>query len=86
MNTPCMATPTFSTLSTEQVIEKLSDLRLEWEALNEGDTLIHINGSVGLLLYDLTVQLGMSQNEQVAILGDALYRDAIQAVHGHPLA
>lgn len=86
MNTTCLATPTFSTLSREQVIEKLSALRLEWEAVNEGNTLIHITASVGLLLYDLTVQLGMSQGEQAAILGEALYRDVVQVVHDHPSA
>ena len=58
------------------VLENLSELRREWEAATGGN-LIEARGSVGLLLFDVTVKLDMTQEEQIIVLGKRLFREAL---------
>lgn len=58
-------------------LANLSVLRKEWEQAAEGDSLINVPASVGLLLFDVTARLGLTQEEQAQVLGDQLFREAL---------
>lgn len=57
-------------------LENLSTLRKEWEAGAEGESLIRVSGSVGLMLFDVTTLLGLTPEEQVLVLGERLFQEA----------
>ncbi len=56
----------------------LANIRQEWEVAAEGESLVDISTSVGLLLLDVAVRLGMSPSEQKTVLGTRLYQEALQ--------
>jgi hypothetical protein len=56
----------------------LATIREEWEVAAEGESLVDIAASVGLLLLDIAVKLGMTPDEQKMALGAKLYQDAFQ--------
>jgi len=58
-------------------LANLSVLRQEWEQAADGDSLINVPTSVGLLLFDVTARLGLTQEEQAQVLGDQLFREAL---------
>ena len=58
-------------------LANLSVLRQEWEQAADGDSLINVPASVGLLLFDVTTRLGLTQEEQTQVLGDQLFREAL---------
>jgi len=58
-------------------LANLSVLRQEWEQAAGGDSLINVPASVGLLLFDVTTRLGLTQEEQTQVLGDQLFREAL---------
>ena len=58
-------------------LENLSTLRKEWEAGAEGESLIRVSGSVGLMLFDVTTLLGLTPEEQVLVLGERLFQEAL---------
>ena len=58
-------------------LANLSVLRQEWEQAADGDSLINVPASVGLLLFDVTARLGLTQEEQAQVLGDQLFREAL---------
>lgn len=57
------------------VFDNLTSLRREWQESGHEDetSLIGIQGSVGLMLYDVVEALRLSPQQQRAILGIALY-------------
>ena len=59
------------------VLENLSVLRQEWEQAADGNSLLNVPASVGLLLFDVTARLGLTQDEQTQVLGDQLFREAL---------
>ena len=67
------------------VLEGLSVLRQEWEGQANGDSLIDLSGSVGLMLFDVTALLGLTPEEQTVVLGDRLYQDAIVKTQGESM-
>lgn len=58
-------------------LANLCALRQEWEQAADGDSLINVPASVGLLLFDVTTRLGLTQDEQTQVLGDQLFREAL---------
>jgi len=56
----------------------LATIRREWEVAAEGVSLIDISASVGLLLLDVATKLGMTPEEQKAVLGTRLYQEALK--------
>jgi hypothetical protein len=64
------------------MLEGLSVLRQEWEGRANGDSLIDLSGSVGLMLFDVTALLGLTLEEQTIVLGDRLYQEAIVKTQG----
>lgn len=63
----------------QRTLENLSALRKEWEAGAEGKSLISVSGSVGLMLFDVTTLLGLTPEEQVLVLGEELFLQALVA-------
>ncbi len=61
----------------QNALENLSTLRQEWEASAEGQSLIRVSGSVGLMLFDVTTKLGLTAEEQALVLGDQLFQEAL---------
>jgi len=62
------------------IVNSLAQLRQEWQASTDGESLLDIQASVGLLLGDVVMMLGLSSDEQVAVLGEELRREFIQVV------
>jgi hypothetical protein len=61
----------------------LSTIRQEWEHAAEGESLIQVQASVGLLLLDVAAKLGLTQEEQKSVLGTRLYREAVGKAQEH---
>ncbi|MCJ7434224.1 MAG: hypothetical protein MUO77_12125 [Anaerolineales bacterium] len=79
------ATPIAPTLALPDrmaVLENLSTLRNEWEVAADGDSLINVSASVGLMLFDFTTRLGLTPEEQTAVLGECLFYEVVRKVHG----
>ena len=62
------------------VIGSLAQLREEWQEAVDGQSLIDVEASVGLLLGDVVMLLGLSADEQAAVLGEELRREFLQAL------
>lgn len=75
-------TPTLALLDRTLALETFSAFRQEWEAVADRGSLIDVSASVGLMLFDLTTRLGMTPQEQVQVLGDQLFFDALRKVNG----
>ena len=56
-----------------QVIHALTSVRLDWEAAADGRSLLHQEGSVGLVLFDIVAKLNVPVEEQRLLLGPALF-------------
>ena len=63
------------TLSRSQVINALATIRQDWESAVDGESLVDIQGSIGLLLIDLAVGLMLRKSEQQYVLGSALHSE-----------
>ena len=72
-------------LDRAATLETLSAFRRDWEAVAEGDSLLDVCASVGLVLFDLTTRLGLSPQEQAHVLGDPLLFDAQRKVNGNSI-
>ncbi len=78
-------TPTLAPLDRILALESLSTFRQEWESVAENGSLIDISASVGLVLFDFTSRLGLTPEEQVQVLGDQLFFDALRKVNGNSI-
>jgi hypothetical protein len=65
--------PTF--IPRTKIIDVLTKLRQEWEQAAEGENLVELDGSVGLLLADLAIAIGLTPEEQVQALGADLVNE-----------
>ena len=63
-----MLTQSNPVISRLDVIGSLARLREEWQEAVDGQSLIDVQGSVGLLLGDVVMLLGLSADEQSAVL------------------
>jgi hypothetical protein len=55
-----------------QIVKSLADFRREWEIHAEGNSLIDVDASVGLILSDIAERLGFSPQERHVMLGGKL--------------
>ncbi len=70
-----MITTTHSqTLARSTVVDVLACIRQEWEEA-AGESLVGIQGSVGLILADLVSGLALRPSEQIQVLGSALHAE-----------
>lgn len=58
-----------------QVIATLSAFRRQWQEAVDGQSLIEVEGNVGLILADLVNSFGLSTHEQSAVLGTELFEE-----------
>lgn len=77
MNVPFVVpdAPTFALAVKDQVLESLSTLRQEWELAAGEDGLLDVTASVGLMLLDIAIKLGLTPEERSAFLGARLNQD-----------
>lgn len=75
-----MATQTNSVISRSDTIASLARFRQEWQSSLNGQSLIDAQASVGLMLIDVVMMLGLSSEEQVAVLGETLRTEFVQMV------
>jgi hypothetical protein len=62
-----------TTSSTQpKIIEVLAALRSEWENAANGQSLVNVNGSIGLILFDIIGRLGLSSEDTSVLLGSKL--------------
>lgn len=57
------------------IISALARVRQEWQDAAQGDSLLSIEGNVGLILADLVNGLELSAEIQIQILGADLFRE-----------
>jgi hypothetical protein len=69
-----------------RVVESLALLRKEWEAAAEGESLLNIEGSVGLLLFDIVNRLELTVEEQRVLLGKDLFDEMASFLTFQPSA
>lgn len=79
------ATPALDYLDRTLALESLTAFRQEWQSVAENGSLIDVSASVGLMLFDFTSRLGLTPAEQVQVLGDPLYFDALRKVNGNSI-
>lgn len=79
------ATSPLALLDRTLALESLSSFRQEWESVAEKGSLIDVSASVGLMLFDFTSRLGLTPSEQVQVLGDQLYFEALRKVNGNSI-
>jgi len=64
-----------STITRAQMLESLANLRQDWEMAANGESLLHIEGSVGLILHDFAAKLNLTEEERQFLLGVTLSED-----------
>jgi hypothetical protein len=57
-------------LTRAQAVRAIRNIRREWETATRGTSLVETNGSVGYLLADFAVGLGLSSDELKLALGE----------------
>jgi len=70
-NTPASPMP-----ARDGLLQNLTALRQEWEAAAEGDNLLDVTASVGLMLLDVATKLGLTPDERAFFLGVCLEQEA----------
>ena len=64
-----------STITRAQMLDSLKSLRQDWEKAANGESLLHIEGSVGLILHDFAAKLNFTAEERQFLLGVSLSED-----------
>jgi hypothetical protein len=62
--------------SRTQIVQELADFRREWQKAAQGQSLIDVEVSVGLILIDIADRLRLSSQERHAMLGGKLINEA----------
>ncbi len=65
------------------IIHALARVRQEWQNAAQGDSLLSIEGNVGLILADLVSGLDLSTEAQIEVLGADLFRE-VQSLSNTP--
>ncbi len=69
-----MVTTPITTIQPRQsLILNLMNFRREWEVTAEGESLLDVNGSVGLIFAELLVIFDLTDEEQRLAMGPDLY-------------
>ncbi len=58
-----------------QAVEELAKFRMEWDEHVNGESLVGVSASVGLMLSDIADRLGMTPAERILFLGQILSGD-----------
>ena len=62
-------------ISRRQLVQMLARFRQEWEQAAEGEDLLDLEASVGLLLADLAMAINLTAGEMLQALGEDLVND-----------
>jgi hypothetical protein len=62
-------------ITRPQMVNSLARIRVEWEQAADGNSLVQANASVGLLLADLSIAIGLTPDEQAQALGEDLVNE-----------
>lgn len=66
-----------------QVIDALTNVRLDWESAANGRSLLYQESSIGLVLFDIVTKLNVPIEEQRFLLGPALFDEITAFVTRH---
>ena len=66
---------TASTSNRFEFIESLARIRQEWQDAANGDSLLDMEGNVGLFFADIVNGLGLGNDEQAKVLGPKLFQE-----------
>lgn len=66
-----------------QMIDALTNVRLDWELAANGKSLLHHEGAVGLILFDIVTKLNVPLEEQRFLLGPVLFDEIAEFVTKH---
>lgn len=58
-----------------EFVESLARIREEWQAAANGDSLLDLEGNVGLFFADIVNGLGLRSDEQAKVLGPTLFQE-----------
>ena len=58
-----------------QLVNALTRIRQEWQDATSGESLLEVEGNMGMLLADLVNNVGFSIDEQVQVLGTELFQE-----------
>ena len=58
-----------------QIVTTLSRIRQEWQDAADGNSLIEVEGNIGMLLADLINGVGLETSEQIKVLGTDLFQE-----------
>lgn len=61
--------------TSNPIVNALTALRQEWQQAAEGASLLELDANIGFMLADLVTSLGLSDQEQVLVLGSELYAE-----------
>lgn len=67
-----------------EAAEALAEIRKEWQSLAEGQSLVVVEASIGLLLLDVAEHLRFTTQERLVLLGSDLERE-LQAFANLPI-
>ena len=63
-----------------QIIEALTNVRIDWELVAKGKSLLYHEGSIGLILFDIVTKLDVPIEEQRFLLGPSLFDEIVEFV------
>jgi hypothetical protein len=66
--------------SKSQIISALANIAEQWQEAAEGESLVDVQTSVGLLLFDVLLAIGLNREEQETVLGAGLRREVIREI------
>lgn len=69
------------TIDRAAIVDALANFRQTWEQGTDGEDLVDTFASVGLILGDLVLALGLNETEQVAALGEHLQREFFKTIN-----
>ena len=56
-------------------LESLAHIRQEWQDAANGDSLLNMEGNVGLFLADIVNGLALGNEDQAKVLGQSLFQE-----------
>lgn len=75
-----------TTSSTQSnIVKVLTTLRSEWENVANGQSLVTVNGSIGLILFDIVGRLGLSTEDASVLLGPKLFIELTELMAGESI-
>ena len=58
-----------------QLVTALTRIRQDWQEATSGESLLEVEGNMGMLLADLINNVGLSIDEQAQVLGTELFQE-----------